>query len=190
MKIKIGEKEYSVEIAETEEEKEKGLQDSHYLPEDEGMLFIYENSEDIGFWMKDTFLPLDIIFINDDLEVISIAKGVPESEDVHEEQGVKYVLELNEDSGVKVGDELSFVDDNDNPTSKMLVLDENGDTQLELDGGERIFSRKNTKTLIKLSARAYKSKKDSNYKSLGRKIFQYLKEQDERDVEYVEVKEK
>ena len=42
MKIKIGEKEYDVEVAETEDQKEKGLQDLHYLPEDEGMLFIYE----------------------------------------------------------------------------------------------------------------------------------------------------
>ena len=186
MKIKIGEKEYKVEVAETEDQKETGLQNMHYLPEDEGMLFVYDEPEDIGFWMEDTYIPLDIIFINEDFEVISVAKGQPESKDIHEEKDVKFVLELNIDSGVSVGDELEFLED-DQPTNKMLVLDENGETQLELDGGERIFSRKNTKTLIKMAARATKSQKDSDFKALGKKVFQYLKEQDEREEEHVEL---
>ena len=53
-------------------------------------------------------------------------------------KNVKFVLELNLDSDVKVGDELEFSEDEE-PLSKLLVLDENGETQLELDGGERIF---------------------------------------------------
>lgn len=186
MKIKINDKEYIVEVAETEYQKETGLQNMHYLPEDEGMLFVYDEPEDIGFWMEDTYIPLDIIFINEDFEVISVAKGQPESKDIHEEKDVKFVLELNIDSGVSVGDELEFLED-DQPTNKMLVLDENGETQLELDGGERIFSRKNTKTLIKMAARATKSQKDSDFKALGKKVFQYLKEQDEREEEHVEL---
>ena len=187
MKIKINDKEYIVEVAETEDQKEIGLQNMHYLPEDEGMLFVYDEPEDIGFWMEDTYIPLDIIFINEDFKVISVAKGEPESKDIHEEKNVKFVLELNIDSGVSVGDELEFLED-EKPTNKMLVLDENGETQLELDGGERIFSRSNTKTLLKMAARAYKSKKDSDYKKLGKKVFSYLKTQDERDEEYVELK--
>ena len=186
MKIKINDKEYIVEIAETEDQKETGLQNTHYLPEDEGMLFVYNEPEDVGFWMEDTYIPLDIIFINEDFEVISVAKGQPESKDIHEEEDVKFVLELNIDSGVNVGDELEFLED-ERPTSKMLVLDENGETQLELDGGERIFSRSNTKTLLKMAARATKSQKESDFKALGRKVFQYLKDQDDRGEEYVEL---
>ena len=186
MKIKINDKEYIVEVAETEDQKEKGLQNMHYLPEDEGMLFVYDEPEDIGFWMEDTYIPLDIIFINEDFEVISIAKGKPESKDIHEEKDVKFVLELNIDSGVSVGDELEFLED-EQSTSKMLVLDENGETQLELDGGERIFSRPNTKTLLKIAARATKSQKESDFKALGKKVFQYLKDQDDRGNEYVEL---
>ena len=186
MKIKINDKEYIVEVAETEDQKETGLQNTHYLPEDEGMLFVYNEPEDVGFWMEDTYIPLDIIFINEDFEVISVAKGQPESKDIHEEEDVKFVLELNIDSGVNVGDELEFLED-EKPTSKMLVLDENGETQLELDGGERIFSRKNTKTLLKMAARATKSQKESDFKALGRKVFQYLKDQDDRGEEYVEL---
>ena len=75
MKIKINNKEYTVEVAETEDQKEIGLQNTHYLPEDEGMLFVYDEPEDVGFWMEDTELPLDIIFINEDQEVIAIEKG-------------------------------------------------------------------------------------------------------------------
>ena len=189
MKIKINNKEYTVEVAETEDQKEIGLQNTHYLPEDEGMLFVYDEPEDVGFWMEDTELPLDIIFINEDFEVISVAKGQPESKDIHEEKDVKFVLELNIDSGVSVGDELEFLED-EKPTNKMLVLDENGETQLELDGGERIFSRANTKTLLKMAARATKSQKESDFKALGRKVFQYLKDQDERGEEYIELNKK
>jgi len=188
MKIKINNKEYSVQTAETEEEQERGLQDVHYLPENEGMLFIYDEPEDLGFWMKDTLIPLDIIFINEDFEVISVYKGEPESEEILEEEDVKYVLELNVDSGVSKGDELEFIDDNKS-TSKMLVLDENGEVQMELDSGERIFSRPNTKTLIKLASRAYTSNKDSDFKALGNKVFKYLDTQDNQEQEFVKLKE-
>ena len=51
---------------------------------------------------------------------------------------------------------------------------------MELNGGERIFSRKNTKTLIRMAKRADKSKADRDYKALGKKMFTYLKQQDER----------
>lgn len=185
MKIRIGEKEYDVQIAETEEEKESGLQNTHYLPEDEGMLFIYEEPDELSFWMQDTPLALDVIFINDDYEVIAVHKGEPNSETPMTENDAKFVLELNVDSGVKVGDELEFTGDTESK-SKMLVLNEEGETQMELDGGERIFSRKNTKTLIKMANKAYNSKKESDYKSLGNKVFKFLEIQDNNKPEFVD----
>jgi uncharacterized membrane protein (UPF0127 family) len=100
MKIEIGDKEYKVKVAKTEEEKMKGLQDIESLPEDEGMLFIYDSPQDVAYWMKDTKIPLDIVFINDDEEVISVKQGKPLSEDLIEEDGVLYVLEVNVDSGI------------------------------------------------------------------------------------------
>jgi uncharacterized membrane protein (UPF0127 family) len=188
MKIKIADKEYNVEVAETEDQKETGLQGRKELAEDEGMLFIYDEPDEIGFWMEDTYIPLDIIFINDEFEVIAVAKGEPESKEIHEEKDVKYVLELNQNSGVKVGDELDLLEDEEEVKSKMLVLDENGGTQMELDGGERIFSRKHTKILIKLANKAYKSELDKDYKALGKKVFKYIEEQDNREQEHVELK--
>ena len=63
MRIEIGDKKYNVEVAQTDEEKTKGLQDKKELAEDEGMLFIYDEPQTVGFWMQDTDIPLDIIII-------------------------------------------------------------------------------------------------------------------------------
>ena len=152
------------------------------------MLFIYDDPEDISFWMKDTNIPLDIIFINDNYSVIKVSEGSPNSEELQSCKGVRFELELNTNSGIKEGDELEIIDDSDmkiTDPSRLLLLDENGDVQMKLDGGERIFSRKNTKTLLRMANRAYNSKKDSDYRSLGKKVFEYLKIQNERPDEHV-----
>lgn len=186
--IEIHNKKYQVKIAKSDQDKIKGLQGVDTLPENEGMLFIYDKPQTVGFWMKDTKIPLDIIFIDEDCEVISIYKGDPYNENIAEEDNVKYVLELNQNSQVKVGDELDIDPDEKLPTMK--VIGPNGEVQMELEGGERIFSRKNTRTLIRMAKRADESKSDTDYKRLGNKMFSYIKQQDERDPEYVELKEK
>ncbi len=140
--------------------------------------------------MKDTEIPLDIIFIDEDLEVLSIYKGQPNNQDIVEEDNVKYVLELNINSGVSVGDEVELEDEDDDEVGKMIVLTSNGESQMELEGGERIFSRKNTKILIKQAKKADVSKSDSDYKRLGKSMFKYLKIQDGNDPEYVKLKDK
>ena len=182
--ISIGDKKYKVKEAKTEEEKEKGLQGVTELPEDEGMLFYFDEDENASIWMKDTLIPLDIIFINDDEEVVYVGEGVPETETIMTVPDVAYVLEVNKGSGIKEGDELEFEDDDDGPVMKVLAQD--GSTQMELWGGERIISRRETKILIKKAKKADLSKKDSDYKSLGKYIFKVIKGQDERPAEYVE----
>lgn len=185
MKVYINNSEYNVRIAETNEDRRKGLQGVKNLPKDEGMLFIFEQPQTVQFWMKDTYIPLDIIFIDEDQEVISIYRGTPMSEEVVEEDNVKYVLEVNKGSGVKEGDDLEFEDDDEEDLPIMKVIGEDGSVQMELVGGERIFSRKNTKTLIRMARKADSTKKDSDYKKLGKKMFSYIKQQDTRDPEYV-----
>lgn len=187
MKIEIGDKEYNVTCVRTEEERIKGLQGVTELKDDEGMLFFLEEPQTVGFWMKDTKVPLDIIFISEDMEVISVYQGEPENENIAEEDNVKFVLEVNQGSGVEEGDELDIEEDEELP--KMKVIAPDGSTQMELEGGERIFSRKNTRTLIRMAKRASKSKEDKDYKALGKKMFTYLKQQDEREPEYVEKKD-
>lgn len=184
--ILIGDKEYKVKEAKTAEEREKGLSNIKSLPEDEGMLFYLDNPNP-SFWMKDTLIPLDIIFINEDKEVISVHQGKPNDETPITEKNVKYVLEVNANSGIEPDDDLEFVTDSD----KMLVLNSKGEVQMELEGGERIFSRRSTKVLIKKAKKAKlvendKEKYKRACKSLGKYLFKELTAQEEREPEYVD----
>lgn len=206
VEIEINDKVYKAKIAFTDEERQKGLQNIPHLPKNEGMVFSFEEPQEVGFWMKDTHIPLDIIFIDEDWEVIRVTQGEPLSEALIEQDDVSYVLELNVESGVSIGDyvDLFEVDeaceelckeenedeDEDKEVSVMVVLNLEGESQMELSGGERIFSRKNTKTLISMAKRADKSKKDSDYKRLGTKVFSYLKTQDTKEEEFVEIPQK
>lgn len=185
--IEIGNKKYKVRLAETEKEKEKGLMGVKNLPKDEGMLFIYDKPQTVGFWMKNTEIPLDIIFIDEDYEVISVYKAQPNDETVVEEDAVQFVLEVNQNSGIQKGDELEF--DDEDGKSPMLVIGSDGKPQMQIVGGERIFSRRSTKVLIKKAKKADKSKEDKDYKALGKYAFKELDRQDSREPEYVQKKD-
>lgn len=187
MVIEIGNNKYNVTIAETNEEKRKGLQGKDSLKEDEGMLFIFDPPQRVDFWMKDVSFPLDIIFINEDGEVVKVAQGEPNDDSLISCNDVAFVLEVNTGSGIKKGDDISLEDEEDSgPVMKVLASD--GSTQYELWGGERIFSRKNTKVLIRKAKKADASKEDKDYKALGKYMFKCLNIQDNRDPEYVQVK--
>ena len=93
---------YEVDLAQTPQEHSQGLQNVEYMPEEKGMLFIFEEAKDQSFWMHKTLIPLDIIFINSDLEIINIETATPCTEEIafncrrYESQSpAKYVLELN-----------------------------------------------------------------------------------------------
>jgi len=192
--LEINDREYNVLVAQTEDEKATGLMNVEEMDDSEGMLFIYDAPQTLEFWMKDTEIPLDIIFIDSDWEVKKIAKGNPFDETIISCDNVQYVLELNQNSGVQVGDEIDIEDDELSPGSnldlnKIYVYGSDGNVQAEIVGGERIFSISNTKTLIRIAKRAYTTKKESDYKRLGKKIFEYLSIQDSNTPEYVERKE-
>ncbi len=148
--------------------------------------------------MKDCTIPLDIIFINEDCEVISTITAKPNDPTIIEEDDVKYVLEVNANSLIRVGDEVDFEEedlsdeeiDEESEEETMKVLGPNAEIQMELVGGERIFSRKNTKILLNLAKKAYKSKSETDYRILGRKVFKFLDIQDSNNPEYVEIPDK
>ena len=194
LKLEINDKEYNVLVAHTEEEKERGLMDVIELNSDEGMLFIYDTPQTLEFWMHETEIPLDIIFIDEDWEVKSVQQGKPFDDTILSCDDVQYVLELNQGSGVKEGDEIDVEDDELNPgrelqSKHMEIYGPDGEVQAEIVGGERIFSISNVKTLVKMARRAQATKKESDYKRLGKKIFEYLSIQDSNTPEYVERKE-
>ena len=183
--ITLGNKQYKVREAKSEEEKINGLQGVSELPQDEGMIFYFDPPQTVEFWMHNTLIPLDIIFINEDQEVIEVYKGQPNDENLHMVENTAYVVEVNQNSGVKEGDELEFEDSEEDIKYVMKVLAPDGSTQMELQGGERIVSRRETKVLIRKAKKARDTQSDSDYKALGRYIFKIFKKQDEREPEYV-----
>lgn len=192
--ITIGDKKYSVAIADTEKERRVGLSKYTNLPKDEGMLFVFDNPVREYFTMKETSIDLDIIFIDEEGVVISVESVKAHSEDpVVCEREYQYVLEVNINSGIQAGDELDqedieFSDEEKEQVkrSKMLVLNSDGDVQMKLEGGERIVSMIKTRQLIKAALKAYKSDSDVDYRRVGRMIFKELDAQDNRDPQYVE----
>ena len=200
--VKVADKTYTVSVARTEEEKEKGLMGVETLPENEGMLFDYTDDPqtEISFWMKDTLIPLDIVFINNQGVVAAIAQGEPLSEEqlacvADEGELIFYVLEVNANSGIKEGGrfEISQEDEDEDLSDEeleMFLIGPDGQPVHRIEPGCRIFSRIHTKTMIKLAKKAYRSKSDTDYKKLGKKIFDMIHTQDTQEAEYVDAPEK
>lgn len=195
--ILIGGQEYDVAIADTPESRATGLEPYDYLKPDEGMLFIFEEEVTDPFTMANCGIDLDIVFIDDEGEVIEV-----KSVKAYDENPVTckwpymYVLEVNINSGIKRGDELDqeseeYSDDEKEELSKnrMLVLDSNGDVQMRLQGKERIFSRVSTRRMVKAALKAYKTDADVDYRRVGRIVLKELDAQDNREPEYTSVSE-
>jgi len=97
------------EVAQTDAERAQGLMNREELGEDAGMLFVLPNYEEISFWMKDTYIPLDIAFMDPSFRITGIARMEPQSEELVDSPGrIQFALEVNqgwfEEHGVKVGD--------------------------------------------------------------------------------------
>ena len=104
----------NVEIADDNEKRTKGLMFREKLNENEGMLFIFDNEETQTFWMKNTLIPLDIIFIDKNFRIVDIKNAVPCKEELcplyKSSKPAEYVLEVNKNftikNGIKVGNNL------------------------------------------------------------------------------------
>lgn len=109
--VTINNKIYTVEVAKTEFERTKGLSGRTQLDPNSGMLFVFDKPNIYPFWMKNTLIPLDIIYINNN-KVVEIATLQPQGgENIPRytpQNNANYVLELNAGSGVKVGDEVKI----------------------------------------------------------------------------------
>jgi uncharacterized membrane protein (UPF0127 family) len=86
----------TLEVARTQAAHERGLMGRSELAPDAGMLFVFDQSSPHGFWMKNTLIPLDMLFLGDDGRVLSVVERKPLTEDVTD-GGVasRYVLEVN-----------------------------------------------------------------------------------------------
>ena len=113
--VELGGKSFAVEIAETQQKQALGLMFRDSMPADKGMLFIFPIESPRSFWMKNTRIPLDIMYFNADLILVSISADTPPCRVIRcpsypSIAPAKYVLELNAGTasglGVGVGDRL------------------------------------------------------------------------------------
>lgn len=100
-----------VEIADEEGERQRGLMFRLGMPDDRGMLFVFPETREAGFWMENTPQPLDLVFIGEDGRVHAVRQGVPFSRATIPSLGpVRFVLELlrgtAQKTGIDVGDRV------------------------------------------------------------------------------------
>jgi uncharacterized membrane protein (UPF0127 family) len=99
-----GERSFTIEIADDPGERSRGLMFRQEMDDDHGMLFVFEASQPVGFWMKNTPLPLDLVFIGEDGKVRAIERGEPFSEaPIAPGEPVQFVLELNAGTAAEAG---------------------------------------------------------------------------------------
>ncbi|MBZ9676899.1 DUF192 domain-containing protein [Mesorhizobium sp. ES1-1] len=108
---KGGEHSFSIEVADTEAEREAGLMFRQDMASDHGMLFVFEETREVNFWMKNTPMPLDLVFIGQNGRIRAIKQGEPLSEAVISPgEPVRFVLELKAGTaasdGIAAGDLL------------------------------------------------------------------------------------
>jgi len=112
---------FTIEIALTEEQRMKGLMFREDLPRDAGMFFIFDEPDIYGFWMKNTLIPLDMVWLDSDMKAVHIEEKVAPCKienpcPVYRNHvAAKYVLELNagtlQSLGFEVGDPFVFLDE-------------------------------------------------------------------------------
>ena len=90
---------FNVELAKTTEEKSKGLMFRESLDENKGMLFVYSKEGNYSFWMKNTLIPLDIIWIDSNDKVVYVKNNAQPCNETCKVfspgKNAKYVLEIN-----------------------------------------------------------------------------------------------
>ena len=194
VKVNIGSKSYICDLLTTEEEHRQGLMNIDYLPPDRGALFEFKKEGTYKFWMKNTSLELTQISINDDDEVEYVYQATPNDETLIPFENCKYLLEVNRTTDIQKGDDFEIDDSDDLNKYVMKVLAPDGSTQMQLQGGERIFSRISTKKMIKQAKKANSVRDNQDLfekacRKLGKICLKELYAQNHREQDYVQVPE-
>lgn len=186
--VKIGNKEFDIKLLITDKAKRQGLKfvKESSMPKSSGVALIFEQARLVPITMKDVTFALDLVYVLKDT-VVGIKTLEVGAKDVTFPKKVTAVIELHKGAskGIKVGDRLigkieKFeVKDGDVEVEKgkLHILDENGETQMNISGQERIISRVHTKQLHNAAKKAHKSKKDKDYRVVGRAIIRIVNKQ-------------
>lgn len=115
--VELKNKRFMVELAETQEKQALGLMFRESMPDDHGMLFLFPVESMRSFWMKNTKIPLDIFYFDEDLRLVSVSENTPPCRSLrcpsYPSTGpAKYVLELNAgkaaELAVQPGDQMEL----------------------------------------------------------------------------------
>jgi len=108
---------FVTQIADTIDKQKRGLMFRDHLDGDKGMLFVFKRENQYPFWMKNTLIPLDIIWINKNQEVVFISENIQPCREsrcpaIKPDQKAQYVLEVNSGTAkvidLKIGDKVFF----------------------------------------------------------------------------------
>lgn len=116
--VELGNQRYAIEIADDDAERARGLMFRDALPSGHGMLFIHDAEEPQAYWMKNTKIPLDILYFDDERKLVAQQRDVPPCSlgdgcpSYPSDAAARYVLELNAGEAARLqlkdGDELRF----------------------------------------------------------------------------------
>lgn len=113
--VRINDQTWVAEVADTPQTQAQGLMGRESMPKNRGMLFLFPEEQPLKFWMKNTKIPLDMIFIDSNWRVVSITQNAkPCTEDpcptYNSTRDAKYVLEVNagqaREKNVKIGSKV------------------------------------------------------------------------------------
>ena len=107
--LTIGENKLIVEVAATPQSRETGLMNRFSLQQDHGMLFVFEVPQPLAFWMKNTYIPLSIAFVDRNGRILNIEDMRPQDESTHWSNGLAlYAIEMRQgwfaSKGIAAGD--------------------------------------------------------------------------------------
>ena len=113
VKMKIGDRTFDLEVAKTSDQQAIGLMKRDSMPENRGMIFVFQDEHMLEFWMKDTRIPLDIMYLDGNGKVVSVSTMRPyDLSTVSSEVPAQYAIELNAGMvkrlGIKTGDVLDI----------------------------------------------------------------------------------
>lgn len=112
IKMQVGAKSFTLEVADTDAKRERGLMQRDSMDSEHGMIFLFTDERPLSFWMKNTRFPLDIIYLDAAGKIVSIKHmKAYDLTSVPSDGPAKYAIELNEGlaekAGVKKGDQLT-----------------------------------------------------------------------------------
>src|SRR5688500_2838868 len=103
VKMDLAGKPFNLELANTDPKRKRGLMYRESMPADHGMIFVFPEQQRLAFWMKNTKIPLDLIYINTDFKIVSIHPLEPfETKSVPSDGPALYAIELNRGTAEKL----------------------------------------------------------------------------------------